>query len=170
MGNQACCSTASPYDIAVANYDVAAEVLTTQGRNKIEEESPGENVLSSLDQFEKYSYCSNSETVIQSGGSPAEDNLKTTSKQNKLETTQVKEDLFEKAHLEIERIFKDSNKDVIIEGELFRYHPGDKTRFIPRWCRVTRSSLVIFKNRVSAVSQEKPLATVPIKSIRQAIP
>jgi hypothetical protein len=170
MGNKACCSTASPYDIAVANYDVAAEVVTTQNRAKIENASLGENELSSLDQFEKYSYSSNSETVIQSGDSPAEDNLKTTSNQKKLETPKVKQNLMEKAQLEIERIFKDSNRDVIIEGELFRYRPGDKTRFIPRWCRVTRSSLVIFKNRVSAVSHEKPLATVPLKSIRQAVP
>ena len=167
MGNKAWCSSTSPNDIAFSNYDIASEVYTAHAKNHLESQIHLEKDLSSLDKLDKHSITSATETLVQSRDSlPSHDSPKPAKKTD----SDTQSDKQAAVILQqIESTLKDTSKTVILQGELLRYRPGDKTRFIPRWCKCTRTHLHIYKNRISAVSEEKPLVSVPLNYIKQAV-
>jgi len=66
----------------------------------------------------------------------------------------------------------DPREKIIIEGELYKYKPGIDTMYITRWCQLTKNSLRVYKNQMSAKGfSNKPLIALPLnifKSIKKS--
>ncbi|CAG9313142.1 unnamed protein product [Blepharisma stoltei] len=58
-----------------------------------------------------------------------------------------------------------TNNEIIYEGELFRYKPSAKDRFISRWCELTHESFHYYKSHVANINGCKPLLTIPLYQI-----
>lgn len=164
MGNKTCCSSATPSAIAFANYDIAAEVYTTHDIKNSESKSYLENESSSADKLEK---CSVTDILPQSKDSCSKNISPKAQKKTDLDNRSNEQT--EEILKEIEKTITDTSKIVILEGELLRYRAGEKTRFIPRWFRCSRTHLLIYRNRISAASEEKPLMSICLNTIQQIL-
>ena len=65
-------------------------------------------------------------------------------------------------------VLNDNDKNIlIIDGDLFKYHPGSKCKFIKKWCCSSKNNFQYFKNQYSAKCyHHKPILSIPIKSIQ----
>jgi len=55
---------------------------------------------------------------------------------------------------------------ILFEGELLKYKPGTSFNWVERWCRVTRSAFMYYKNEWTSNCWDlKPLAIIPIREI-----
>lgn len=56
---------------------------------------------------------------------------------------------------------------ILIEGDLWKYHPGFSHNFVRRWCVLTRSGFQYYQSKWSAnCSIDYPLSSIPAESIR----
>jgi hypothetical protein len=56
--------------------------------------------------------------------------------------------------------------EIIYEGELFKYKPGIKNQYMPRWCQVTKTHFLYYAEGVPYASYlGRPLAVIPLDSI-----
>ena len=65
-----------------------------------------------------------------------------------------------------DQIYSKNPQEIIMKGELYRYHPGFATHFINKYCILTKTSFNYYKNEFYAnYNREKPTVTIPIQNI-----
>ena len=67
------------------------------------------------------------------------------------------------------RLMKSGKEEVIMQGEIHKFHPGIQKDFVPRWVVLTTHGLKYFENeyraRKSLAGIGNPIMAVPLEAI-----
>lgn len=104
--------------------------------------------------------------------SPYKENLATVSQERYITSTPTQQQPKHKHQsssfiLEVQNSFEEPDSTVLLEGELFRYKPGDKPKLIPRWGKLTKTQFFYYRNRISCIRGDKALLSVSISSFER---